>query len=622
MTKKKELPWLVFICLIGFVVFGNSLGGDFVYDDHRQIVRNPLIQDLSLAGKALTSDVWAFKGDGNLTASNYWRPTFTAWQILNFQIFGLNPWGWRLFNILLHIAVCLLIFLLLRRWKLSAFLTFSIVLLFAVHPVHVQSVAWISGSPDLLFALFFLASIWFAENVAERGDEKLSITSDLLFSLAFYVLALGAKEIAMFCFPIYFLIFANRANEKNFKFSVIYRSVLFALAAAVYFFGRWAVLGIVVKSAKDATSLGTVFASLPSVFVFYLKQIVFPVSIAANYPLRATAHFDFWGGVLPLAATVAACFLFYLLAKRSFIGKVGLALFILPLLPTFNISVFHPEQIVQDRYLYLPLLGFLMLIFPYIQNFLEKHSGEKSEIFTLALAVFLSVPLTLQTISSNRIWKNDLSLWSHTVQVDSQSAFSWSQLGFALAEQGNASEAIQAFNNSLDIKPTVNAYLGRARELIRTRNFAQAVGDLQTIIEMNDEKLDAYTLYQSYEALAFALQLRNDLMKAEKYLREGRQRLPVYYASFTEKIAVILYLQGRKTEVLEELENARDRARMELLPSSKVVFLRLGMLYAEMGESMKARDALQEYLRLTASIQDPLTQGDRQQALELLGKLQ
>ena len=101
MNLKTELRPLILIALVAFVVFANSLGGDFVYDDTRQILRNPLIQDSKLYGKALVSDVWAFKGDGTVAASNYYRPTFVAWLIFNFRIFGTNPFGWHLLNVIL-----------------------------------------------------------------------------------------------------------------------------------------------------------------------------------------------------------------------------------------------------------------------------------------------------------------------------------------------------------------------------------------------------------------------------------------------------------------------------------------------------------------------------------------
>ena len=115
-------------------VFANSLGGEFVYDDTRQVVRNILIQDNSLIWKVLTSDVWAFKGDGSVAASNYWRPTFTLWNIICFRLFGMNPVGWHVVNVMLHTGVCVLAFSLLRRWAYSAAIAFAITLIFAVHP--------------------------------------------------------------------------------------------------------------------------------------------------------------------------------------------------------------------------------------------------------------------------------------------------------------------------------------------------------------------------------------------------------------------------------------------------------------------------------------------------------
>src|SRR5690348_14352520 len=90
------------IGLIAFVAFARSLGGEFVYDDNRQILMNPLIQQPQLYSKALTSDVWAFKGDGTVSASNYYRPVFVSWLIVNFALFGANPFGWHLLNVLLH----------------------------------------------------------------------------------------------------------------------------------------------------------------------------------------------------------------------------------------------------------------------------------------------------------------------------------------------------------------------------------------------------------------------------------------------------------------------------------------------------------------------------------------
>ncbi len=634
--NKKELILLTIIAVVAIAVFANSLTGEFVYDDARQIVRNPLIQDNSMIGKALTSDVWAFKGDGTIAASNYWRPTFTAFHILNFRLFGLNPFGWHLLNILLHAGICALIFLLLRRWNLSAELAFAVALVFAVHPVHVESVAWISGSPDLLFGAAFLGSLWFADKWATVKSGR----SNLIVALVLYALALGAKEVALLCFPVYFLIFSYRRNNEiepdkvsknkkskdeqtniERKTSVFNSTLAFAILAVAYFFIRWAVLGRVSQPAENAAGIYSTFLSVPSVFVFYLKQIIFPITVGTNYALRPVEAIDLFNFILPLLVSIVAIVLFYLLAKRSFVQKIGFALFFLPLLPTLNISAFVPEQIVHDRYLYLPLLGYLLMIFPYAAEILKRKMPDKAETALIILGVLASLPLAVQTVINNQYWKTEIALWEHNVKIDPSSSFSFMQYGNALLNSGKYAEAVEAFDKSLDNRSTSLGLMGRARTNIYLKNYEEAVWDLQTVVEMPNEELNAYTLYQTYESLALALSENAKNDRAENVLRDARKRLPIYYAALTEKLAIVLYQQNRKTEALKELEDAQPQARRELLPESKNIFMRLGMLYNEAGQNDRSRASFQEYLKLSNGFNDAETVKSRQQVSELLRKL-
>lgn len=636
--NKRDLILLAIIAAVAFAVFANSLTGDFVYDDSRQIVRNPLIQDNSLIGKALTSDVWAFKGDGTYTASNYWRPTFTAFHILNFRLFGLSPFGWHFLNLLLHAGICALIFLLLRRWDLSSGLAFAVALIFAVHPVHVESVAWISGSPDLLFGAAFLGSLWFADKWAAEKSGSLN----LILALVFYALALGAKEVAMLCFPVYFLIFSYRQNtvietetkskkskkkskdeqtEIERKTSVFNSTLAFGILAAIYFFIRWAVLGRISHPAEDAAGFYNAVLSVPSVFVFYLKQTIFPITIGTNYPLRPVETIELFNFILPLVLSVLAVVIFYLLARRSFVQKVGFALFFLPLLPTLNISAFVPEQIVHDRYLYLPLLGYLLMLLPYLADTLRKQMPKKTETGLIILGVLASLPLAVQTVINNQYWKNELVLWQHNIQIDPSSSYSQMLYGTALTQTGNYQEALAAFNTSLDNRQTTAGLMGRARANIYLNNYEEAVHDLRTVVEMPNEELNAYTLYQTYEALSLALSQNGKNDEAAEILLEARKRLPIYHAALTEKIAIVLYQQNRKADALKELEDARTQARREMLPESKNIFMRLGMLYGETGQKEKAREALQEYLNVSSGINDAETLKTRQRASELLRQI-
>lgn len=624
MDLKGDLRWVILIALVTVGLFANSLGGEFVYDDRRQIVANALIQTPSLYGKALTNDVWAFKGDGTVSASNYWRPTFTAWCIVNFRLFGLDPYGWHVLNLLLQLGVCLLAFLLLRRWGLSEVIAFCITLVFAVHPAHTESVAWVSGAPDLLFGLFFLASLWFAGSLADKGQKKRR-TMNMALAVACYLLALGAKEVAILCFPVFYLIF-NRADDdlrgKEGARSAQFNSFgVFAATAAAYFFVRWIVLGQLSRPAEGAAGTLSIFLTAPSIFVFYLKQIVFPYWVGVNYELRPVEQPALMNFFVPLAISIVAAAALGLLARRSHVQKLGLALFALPLLPVFNIPAFLPEQIVHDRYLYLSLLGFLMVVLPHLKDLLEKAFSGRAEKALLIFVVAVSIPLAVQTFFYNRVWHDELSLWKHAVTIDERSASNWSALASEFSEQDRFEEAIKAYDTSLGIRPGALAYIGRAQNLIKTGNPDEGIKDLQIVTSTGLDKIDAYTLYQAYEGLAIAYQQKNTLDKAETVLIDGRKRLPIYRAALTEKLAVILYVENRKQDALKELEAMKGQARAELLPASKAVFLRLGMLYAELGRKDEARSNLQEYLNLTTTTWDKETPEGRKQATELLRQL-
>lgn len=638
MNIKREFLWVILTAAIGFFIFANTLNGEFVYDDNRQIVRNSLIQNAPLYGTALTSDVWAFKGDGTIAASNYWRPTFVAWMIINYRLFGANPFGWHLLNILAHVVVCLLAYALLRRWNVSAAVSFAIALIFAVHPVHSESVAWISGAPDLLFSLFLLASLWFTDKFA--GGRK---TLNLILALIFYALALGAKEIGILCFPLFVLILLPRRTEAEYKEEQLEESTRpeenknknesaaassgltlalpFLGLAAVYFILRALVLGGISQPVEDAAGFGSAVLSVPSIFVFYIHQIVFPYSIGANYPLRAISTFSFSGFIVPLIISVVVLFFLWLAAERSFVQKMGLALFVLPLLPAMNAAAFTPEQIVHDRYLYLPLLGFLMVVFPSLAELVERYAAPKRDLIITMAAIILSLPLAFVAFNYNQVWLSDLSLWEHSVQFDKTSAFNWSQYGAELAERKKVPESIEAYNNALRIRSSASALLGQGRNLLLLKRHEEAVKLLKTVIEMPAEKVNAYTLYQSYEALAIALIEQKKYDEAEQHLLEARNRLPIYSAALTEKLAVTYYQSNRKSDALRELEAAKNKARTELLVESKSVIFRLGQLYAELDRKEDARSNLQEYLSLTGTVKDEETLQERRQAAQLLNQL-
>ena len=323
---------------------------------------------------------------------------------------------------------------------------------------------------------------------------------------------------------------------------------------------------------------------------------------------------------IPLAVTAAVAAAVVFIWRRGPVGRFAAALFVLPLLPAFNITAFIPEQIVHDRYLYLPLLGLLMAIYSAAEFAAGKFAWPLARAFAVACCL-AAVPLTVVTAGYNAVWKTDLRLWQQAVTVDPGSAFNWNQLGAELTEQKRYSDAIEAYDRSLAVKRTPLAVMGRSRNLMSLQRYPEAISELQAAAKTPGDKINLFTLYQIYETLAIAQQAAGDSAGAEETLREGRAKMPIYSAALTEKLGVILYMQGRKQDALNELESVRAQAEKEMLIDAKVVYLRLGMLYAEAGRPQEARRDLQRFLDATVNSTVPEIVNDRAQAAAAIQRL-
>jgi Flp pilus assembly protein TadD len=604
---RTDLLWLLPALVLGFLVYANTLDGEFVYDDLRQIVGNILIQDGSQFWRAMTSDVWwAFNG-GEQAVSNYWRPSFVFWMILNFRCFGLQTLGWHLANILLHLAVIALAFALLRRLAVSRPIAGAIALIFAVHPAHSESVAWISGAPDLLLGAGLLGSLWFVNLL---GEKKTPLRWAL--SIALYLLALGAKEIAIL-YPLIVVAVLYRGDREPGEKSGCWARILpmawpFAAVAVIYLIARQSILGTTEQSPEGAASLGEAVLTAPAVFAFYLRQAILPFWIGPSYPLRAVTLENIGVGnfMFPLVVTIIAGWWMIRMAKLSKAARIGLALFLIPLLPAMNIVVFHPEQLVHDRYLYVPLLGFLILVIPALTSLLQRIGGERivrQPFLIFIVAVIVSVPLAAQTVRYNRAWTSNLALWEWGVRSDPNSALNYQQYGIQLYDAKRLKEAVAALNRSIEIAPMASTYVGRGAALMDQRKFAEAERDLREVTSKNG--VPSYTLYRAYKSLALSLMKQSKLNEATDAIREARHRLPRYTAALTGDLAIILYDRGRKDEALSELNAARAQARTESLPESRLLFHGLGLLNVELGRRQEARDAFLEFLSLTQGMLTP-----------------
>lgn len=596
---------LVLVCA---AVFANAIPGDFVYDDTRQIVQNHLIASNARIGEALSRDVWAFKGDRDEPWSNYWRPAFVLWLIANERAFGAeSATGWHVANIALHALVCALGFLVLGALGCSRAIAFACALVFAVHPANVESVAWISGSPNMLCAAALFAAL-----IATLSAARDARWWKWAAAFVAYAFALTSKEIAIL-FPAIVFVALRSARARDAASSASSAraaaphssprlvpprraaliALAFAAAALAYVAARAAVLRGFQTAAPWSDGYGAVFTTLPATVLFYLRQIVFPVTLAPSYPLRPIAGdaAGFASVVAPLAAVLAAAALFAALARAHRAALAGAMLCALTLLPALNLRAFLPEQLVHDRYIYLPLFGALATLFAGGAAVIERRlriAPAKAERACLAVAIAVSIPLAVQTVAYNRVWASELALWTRCAEVDPSSAFNQSQLAMVLRKAGRFDEAKVAIERSLAVMPNQFAMTERAIIALREKRWGDAERDLRWTIENTPAELPAY------ENLAHCLQQQGRLAEAEEVLRDARAKLSHLGARITANLAVILYQSGRKDAALAELEANRAAAARDAAIDAKRSLFLLGQLYAERGRTPEARGAFEE----------------------------
>jgi len=191
----KYLRWpgvlLPLLGLVTFVLYSGSLSFEFVWDDWPQIVNNPIIRTWSNLPRAFGSDLWYHVARHQV----YYRPLFVVWSMLNFTLFGLRSWGWHLGAVLLHVGAVASVFWLARKLKLEYWTAALAALIFALHPIHVEPVAWISAASDTMVAMF--VALAFVAFLSGRDPAAQKKTAWKIASWALLMCALLTKEMAV-----------------------------------------------------------------------------------------------------------------------------------------------------------------------------------------------------------------------------------------------------------------------------------------------------------------------------------------------------------------------------------------------------------------------------------------
>lgn len=455
---KKHIVFILIIIAATSIVYSGALKSGFIWDDRAFILENPSIRTISPASIIAFFTDRATVSSRELLSKDVWRPLVTLSFAIDHRLWGLDPRFYHIENIKLHIVSAILVYLVVLSLVGNGIAALAAALIFAVHPVQVEAVTYISGRSNVLFLPFFLAAVIFhIQN--RRTEASRGIYYNLC--LASFFLSLMSKEMAIalpFVLITYDIYFYRRPGIRPYARYYI----PFILVAVFYILARLSVLGVVAQrhtwwGGGLITHLFTVVSSLFT----YLRLLISPVNLRLEYMFSAPSMMR--TQILLITAGLEAILLIIQLFRKDRIASFWFLWFFVTLIPVSNIVPF--KAVLAERFLYLPSIGFAALAGLIVSRFFERFRSQRLlvGIFAGAFAAII-VFYGMMTIARNMEWHDEISLYSVEVHRSPENPRFHYNLGFAYVEEAKRTSqkdlakdyyarAIQEFKRALDINP-------------------------------------------------------------------------------------------------------------------------------------------------------------------------
>jgi protein O-mannosyl-transferase len=571
----------LFLAALVLIVFSQTLQHEFVnYDDGQYVYDNPGI----VSGLSLDGIQWAFT---HVHGGN-WHPLTTISHMLDCQLVGLQPWEHHMTNVLLHLLAAIFLFLALRQLTGALWPSAAVAAIFAIHPLRVESVAWISERKDVLSGVFFMLILWAYARYARSNRP-----SPGRYAVIVVLFALGLMcKPSLVTLPFVLLLLdywplqrvagqssnsrprssadshpaksSSRAPlaRKSVRYLLIEKVPLFVLSGA-------SCLATLLAQERAMMTLGQLtfgdrLANMAVSYVVYLGQMFWPVGLAVVYPYPKSG----WNMVetsLAFLVLIIISAVFFTWRAKYPVLLVGWLWFLGMLIPMIGL-VQVGMQSHADRYTYLPEIGlYLLVTWGAMELFAKWQSGRR---VLIAVAVLIVTGLTADSYVETSFWRNSETLWNHALANTSKNFIAQTHLGDVLINQGRLDEAITQLRQALLVTNYPLAHFNLGYALALKGNWAEATDSFQAAIRFRPNYSEAHgNLAVSLSKLG-----RTDEAMAEL---ETALRLEDNYRDHCN-LAGLLLRVGRRDEAV-----AHFRAALRLQPDDVKVKDQLRQLGAD-----------------------------------------
>jgi tetratricopeptide (TPR) repeat protein len=554
-------------------------GFSFVnYDDPEYVQLNPYIQN----GVTLSAVKWAF----TTGYACFWHPLTWLSHMLDWQLFGANPAGHHITSVLFHIFNTLLVFLVFRQMTGSTWPSAFIAALFALHPLHVESVAWVSERKDVLSTFFWLLTMW----AYVRYARQLSFARYLLV-VVFFTMGMMSKPMLV-TLPFVLLLLdywpLNRLSISNWRFVIVEKVPLIVIAGALSVVAYIAQKqGKGIPTSADFT-LTIRLANAPISYMQYIIKMIWPAGLAMFYP-HPGRNVSFFYAVLSAVILLALTILIIRFSRKHRYLFTGWFWYVGTLVPVIGI-VQVGNHAMADRYSYITLTGLFIIIAWGLPDLLQRLPHRNVVLWTSSIAVLLALSVCAHIQAG--YWKNTIMLCEHALKVTKNNYRAHFCITMPLTEQQRFEESIEHGKEAIRINPQCyEAYNNLGVALVRVGRFDDAISVYKSLLE---KKPDFAATRENLAAIYVTQGRYAEAVEQCRIVLETMDMLPT-----RNFLAYSLLKLGQYPEAITEY-----RKVLAAEPNNPNTLNKLGFALARDGKFEEAISVSREALRIAPQLVD------------------
>jgi len=580
------------ILILTGIVYANSLRNDFTnWDDPGLVLENTAIRSLDFQNilHIFTPRV-----------GHTYQPVRVLSYAIDYHFWKLNPTGYHIGNTLLHAVSAIFLYLVLikilnaitpnRSEGSNRIVALVSVLLFVVHPVNVESVAWIASRKYGLLAFFSFLSLYFFIKSSEKKRQGILYYS---FSIAAYALSLLSSPVSVTLIGLFFLYDYCRFSGTNvitmLKDRFVYY-IPYGLMSAIHFAVLWNVLSSGPKPTVQAHYMDNPFYTLLTmlqVLFDYIKNLMFPFWLNNRYIARPPLSVFEIKVIISIGVLLVLVAFVLIKARRG--EKLSLfcvGWFFVTLAPVLNVIPISTKM--ADRYLYLPAVGMFLWFSSGLYGLLveKQHRTYRLSVF-LALVTTIVFTFSILTFQRNKVWRNSETLWTDSLKKNTRNYIAHNALGNALAGRGKFEEAVAHYSEALRIQPDfAGAHTNLGLVLAQRRQFDEAINHFSEALQIEPD------LAEAHNGLGSVLAKQEKLNDAFRHFSEAL-RIEPDYAEAYYNVGMIMVQQ-------EEYEKAIGHfsKTIQIRPGDAEAHYRLGLVFQTLGRLDEAKDHYFQAIRI------------------------